>query len=83
MHRFVACTNCFRHAGWQVSSNTEYNRLPGIEECEALCITVEAIEQLSKEEPHTPTSEEFPDEDIVQSILGGKELETTDAEDSD
>ena len=58
--------------------------MPGIEEeREALCITVEAIEQLSKEEPHTPTSEECPDEDIVQSILGGKELETTDAEDSD
>ena len=50
--------NCFRHAGWQVGSNTEDNRLPAIEEeCEALCTTVEAIEQLSKE-AQTPTLEE-------------------------
>ena len=67
--------NCFRHAGWQVGSNTEDNILPEIEECEALCTTVETIEQLSKVEAQTPTSEECPDEDIVQSILGGKELE--------
>ena len=58
--------------------------MPGIEgECKALCVTVEAIEQLSKEEAQTATSEEHPDEDIVQSILGGKELEATDAEDRD
>ena len=84
-HVYGTCVaNCFRHAGWQVGSNTEDNKFPGIEEeSEALCTTVEAIEQLSKEEAHTPTSEEFPDEDIVQSILGGKELEATDAEDRD
>ena len=84
-HVYGTCAaNCFRHAGWQVGSNTEDNRLLGTEEeSEALCITVEAIEQLSKEEAQTPASEECPDEDIVQSILGGKELETTDAEDSD
>ena len=80
----MCVANCFRHAGWQVGSNTEDNyRLPRTEEeGEALCTTVEAIEQLSKE-AQTPTSEECPDEDIVQSILGGKELEATDAEDSD
>ena len=68
----------------QVGSNTEDNKLPGTEEeSEALCTTVEAIEQLSKEEDQTPTSEECPDKGIVQSILGGKELKTTDAEDSE
>ena len=58
----TCAANCFRHAGWQVGSNTEDNTLPGIEEeCEALCTTVEAIEQLSKEEAQTQTSEERPD----------------------
>ena len=70
--------------GKQVYSKIENSKYPRIEEeNKALCITVEAIEQLSKKEAQTPTSEECPDEDIVQSILGGKELETTDAEDSD
>ena len=69
----TCAANCLRHAGWQVGSNTEDNKLPGIEEeCEALCITVEAIEQLSKEEAQTPATEECPHEDIVQSILDGK-----------
>ena len=80
----MCVANCFRHAGWQVGSNTEDNTLPGTEEeCEALCTTVEAIEQLLKEEAQTPTSEESPGEYIVKSTLGEKELETTDAEDSD
>ena len=76
--------NCFRHAGWQADGNTVDSELPAIEEeCEVLGIAIEDIDQLSREEAQTPTSEECPDEDIVQSILGGKELETTDAEDCD
>ena len=50
----MCAANCFRHAGWQVGSNTEDNTLPRIEEeCKALCTTVEAIEQLSKEAAQT------------------------------
>ena len=77
--------NCFRHAGWETGSSTEEAELPEIEEeCEALGITVEAIQELSQEEAQIPTSEECPDEDIVQSILRGKEaLVPTDAEEID
>ena len=81
------CFRHFRHSAVSpcpAESNTVDSELPGIEEeCEALGIAIEDIDQLSREEAQTPTSEECPDEDIVQSILGGKELETTIAEDSD
>ena len=77
--------NCFRHAGWQTStsSSSEDSELPEIEEeCGALDITVEAIQDFSQEKAQIPTSEECPDEDIVQSILSGKEA-STDMEDID
>ena len=64
--------NCFRHAGWVTESSTEEAELPEIEkECEALGITVEAIQELSLEETQISTSEECPD------------LVTTDAEEID
>ena len=46
--------NCFRHAGWQADGNTVDSELPGIEEeCEALGIAIEDIDQLSREEAQT------------------------------
>ena len=66
--------NCFRHAGWQSGDTSEEDTLPSItEECEALGITDEAMEELTMEEETVQTSEECTDEDIVQYVLASKE----------
>ena len=59
-------------------------KLPSItEECEALGITDEAMEELTMEEETVQTSEECTDENIVQYVLASKEPANPGTEEED